>query len=212
KDAVKSVTAKQIQSFTSDDPLYNVVLYDFGYKYNIRRELIKRGCNVTVVPAYTTAEEIIAMKPDGIMLSNGPGDPAENTEIIENLKKLKDCGIPIFGICLGHQLMALANSALTEKLKYGHRGANQPVVDIAHDRTFVTSQNHGYAVVGSSLDPDVGEISHLNANDNTCEGVRYKRFPCFTVQFHPEACGGPHDTSYLFDEFVDMIRSSKEAE
>ncbi len=211
KDAVRSVTVKEQECFTSEDPLYNVVLYDFGYKYNIRRELVKRGCNVTVVPSWTTAEEVMAMKPDGIMLSNGPGDPTENTDVIESLKKLRNSGIPIFGICLGHQLMALANGAVTEKLKYGHRGANQPVIDIALGKTFVTSQNHGYAVVSESIDPAVGEVSHKNANDQTCEGVRYHNFPCFTVQFHPEACGGPQDTAYLFDEFIDMIRSSKEA-
>ncbi|MBQ5333588.1 MAG: glutamine-hydrolyzing carbamoyl-phosphate synthase small subunit [Oscillospiraceae bacterium] len=212
RNAVKSVTVKEPEVFKAEDPLYNVVLYDFGYKFNIRRELVKRGCNVTVVPAGTPAEEVRAMNPDGIMLSNGPGDPAENTEVIENLKKIKEYNIPVFGICLGHQLMALANGAKTEKLKYGHRGANQPVVDIALDKTFVTSQNHGYAVINDSIDPEVGEVSHKNANDGTCEGVRYKKFPCFTVQFHPEACGGPQDTAYLFDEFIDMIKSSKEAE
>lgn len=212
KNAVKSVTVDNPETFKAEDPLYDVVLYDFGYKYNIRRELVKRGCNVTVVPAGTPAEEIKTMNPDGIMLSNGPGDPAENTDIIENLKKIKEYNIPVFGICLGHQLMALANGAKTEKLKYGHRGANQPVIDIALDRTFVTSQNHGYAVINDSLDPEAGEVSHKNANDGTCEGVRYKKFPCFTVQFHPEACGGPQDTAYLFDEFIDMMKSSKEAE
>ncbi|MCM1524396.1 MAG: carbamoyl phosphate synthase small subunit [Ruminococcus sp.] len=210
KNAVRSVTVKEKETFPADDPKYDVVLYDFGYKYNIRRELVKRGCNVTVVPAQTSAEEIKALSPDGIMLSNGPGDPAENTEIIENLKKIRELGIPVFGICLGHQLMALANGAKTEKLKYGHRGANQPVVDIALDRTFVTSQNHGYAVISESIPAEAGEVSHKNANDNTCEGVRYKNFPCFTVQFHPEACSGPKDTAYLFDEFIDMIKKNKE--
>ena len=209
KGAVDAVTCSEKKTYPAENERYSVVLYDFGYKYNIRRELLKRGCTVTVVPAHTTAEEVSRLAPDGIMLSNGPGDPAENTEIIENLKAVRELGIPIFGICLGHQLMALANGARTEKLKYGHRGANQPVDDIALDRTFVTSQNHGYAVVNDSVPADAGEVSHRNSNDGTCEGIRYKSFPCFTVQFHPEACGGPHDTSYLFDEFVSMMEENK---
>lgn len=208
-NAVKSVTVREREFFKTDEPKYHVVLFDFGYKFNIRRELIKRGCNVTVVPADTGAKQIKELAPDGIMLSNGPGDPAENKEIIENLKKITALDIPVFGICLGHQLMALANGGRTEKLKYGHRGANQPVIDTALDKTFVTSQNHGYAVINDSIDSSVGEVSHKNANDGTCEGVRYKNFPCFTVQFHPEACGGPHDTAYLFDEFIGMIKEHK---
>ena len=179
---------------------------DFGYKRNIVRSLKKRGCDVTIVPSCTSAEEILAMKPDGIMLSNGPGDPEENVEVIAQIKQLFDAGVPIFGICLGHQLTALATGAKTVKLKYGHRGANQPVRDLAHDRTYITSQNHGYAVQGDTVDPAVGEVSHINANDNTVEGVRYKNRPCFTVQFHPEASAGPQDTSYLFDEFIAMMR------
>lgn len=209
-NAVKTVTITEKKEYTSDNPLYNVVLYDFGYKRNIRRQLLKLGCNVTIVPASTTAEEVIAMNPDGIMLSNGPGDPAENTEVIAELKKLTTSNIPIFGICLGHQLMALANGAKTEKLKYGHRGANQPVIDLEIDKTFVTSQNHGYAVINDSVPSEVGEVSHINANDKTCEGIRYKNFPCFTVQFHPEACGGPLDTSYLFDKFIEIVKKNKE--
>ncbi|MGN1415579.1 MAG: carbamoyl phosphate synthase small subunit [Oscillospiraceae bacterium] len=209
-NAVRSVTVSEKEYYPAENGKYNVVLFDFGYKYNIRRELVNRGCNVTVVPAYTTAEEIKAMAPDGIMLSNGPGDPAENVEVINNLKEIAKLNIPTFGICLGHQLMALANGAKTEKLKYGHRGANQPVIDIALDKTFVTSQNHGYAVISDSIDSEIGEVSHKNANDQTCEGVRYKKFPCFTVQFHPEACGGPHDTAYLFDEFIGLINKCKE--
>lgn len=205
-DAVKNVTGDQVRTYGSDAPKYRVVLFDYGYKRNIRNELISRGCEVIVVPAYTTAEEVKKLAPDGIMLSNGPGNPADNTVVIENLKEISKLGIPIFGICMGHQLLALAHGASTQKLKYGHRGANQPVVDKELDRTFVTSQNHGYAVVGDSINPEVAEVSHYNANDGTCEGVRYKKINAFTVQFHPEAHGGPQDTAYLFDEFIDMIK------
>lgn len=204
-EAVKNVTCKEAVEYKVDNAKYKVVLMDYGYKHNIRRELNKRGCNVTVVPSTITAAEIAAMKPDGIMLSNGPGDPMENTGAITTLQELIPQKIPTFGICLGHQLLALANGAKTEKLKYGHRGANQPVMDKELDRTFVTSQNHGYAVVGDTLPAAAGAVSHVNANDGTCEGVRYCNAPAFTVQFHPEACGGPHDTAYLFDKFIALM-------
>ncbi len=210
KQAIESTSCKQMQKFSCEHPKYHVALFDFGYKHNIRRELLKRGCTVTVVPCKTTAQEIADLGVDGIMLSNGPGDPADNPEIIANLKEVAKLGIPIFGICMGHQLFALANGAKTIKLKYGHRGANQPVKDLKHGRTYITSQNHGYAVISDSIDPKVGEISHVNVNDNTCEGVRYKAFPAFTVQFHPEAAAGPHDTAYLFEEFLGMMDERKE--
>ena len=202
KDAVKNVTAEKQYIYSKENPKYKVVLFDFGYKRNIRNELVNRNCEVIIVPANTTADEVKKLSPDGIMFSNGPGDPAENIEIIENIKEISKLGIPIFGICLGHQLMALAHGAKTEKLKYGHRGANQPVIDLKSGKTYVTSQNHGYAVIGESIDPKVAEVSHVNANDRTCEGIRYNKIRAFTVQFHPEAHGGPLDTAYLFDEFV----------
>ena len=205
KDAVDSVTTKCMETF-NENGKYHVALFDFGYKRNILRNLVKRGCKVTLVPGRTTAAELAALEVDGVMLSNGPGDPAENVKIIENLKEIAALGRPVFGICLGHQLMALATGAKTEKLKYGHRGVNQPVTDFAKDRTFITSQNHGYAVVAGTVDPAVAEVSHVNANDGTTEGIRYKNIPCFTVQFHPEACGGPRDTEYLFDDFVAMMK------
>ena len=204
-EAVANVTRTET-TVLNEGGKYHVALFDFGCKNNIQRSLVKRDCKVSVVPATTTASQLKEMGLDGIMLSNGPGDPAENVEIIENLKEIAKMGLPIFGICLGHQLMALAQGAKTEKLKYGHRGVNQPVTDLAHGRTYITSQNHGYAVVGDSLDKSLGEVSHVNANDGTVEGIRYNNMDCFTVQFHPEACGGPKDTDYLFDEFVDMMK------
>ena len=210
KDAVKSVTDSERHTYSADSPKYKVALFDFGYKRNIRQELVKRGCEVVVVPAYTTAEEIKKLAPDGIMFSNGPGDPAENTEIIANIREIQKLGIPIFGICLGHQLMALANGGKTEKLKYGHRGANQPVIDLESGLTYVTSQNHGYAVVGDSIPAEVGHVSHINANDKTCEGIRYTAVNARTVQFHPEAHGGPLDTAYLFDEFIETMEKERD--
>lgn len=206
---VPKVSVSEKESYAGENARFNVVLMDYGYKFNIRRELQKRGCNVTVMPWNATAEEIAALNPDGIMLSNGPGDPTDNTESIETLRELIKYQIPTFGICLGHQLLALANGAKTEKLKYGHRGGNQPVKDLALDRTFITSQNHGYAVIGDSVPKECGEVSHINGNDGTCEGVRYHNAPAFTVQFHPEACGGPKDTAYLFDEFIKLMEDKK---
>jgi carbamoyl-phosphate synthase small subunit len=182
-----------------------VALWDFGAKENIRRELIKRGCEVITVPAETSTESILALHPDGIMLSNGPGDPADNKGIITELKKLSASGLPIFGICLGHQLLALAQGAETSKLKYGHRGANQPVKDLKTGRVYITSQNHGYAVVAASL-PAHARMRFENANDGTCEGIEYLNMPAFSAQFHPEASAGPLDTSYLFDQFIALMR------
>lgn len=205
KDAVSSVSCNQVLSARTADAKHRVVLWDFGAKENIRRELEKRGCAVTVVPSSTTAAEITDMKPDGVMLSNGPGDPAENTKIIEELHKLCDTKVPLFGICLGHQLLALSQGAKTAKLKYGHRGANQPVKELSSGRVFITSQNHGYAVLSDTL-PENAVMSFINANDGTSEGINYTDMSAFSVQFHPEASAGPLDTGFLFDRFMQMMK------
>lgn len=185
---------------------FRVTLLDYGAKNNIIRSLTKRGCEVTVVPQNTSAEDILAGDPDGIMLSNGPGDPEENTYCIEQIRKLIGKK-PIFGICLGHQLTALAMGGKTVKLKYGHRGANQPVKEVDGTRTYITSQNHGYAVVSESLGKEA-RVTFINANDKSCEGVEYPLLDCFTVQFHPEACGGPKDTDFLFDRFIEKMKGA----
>ncbi len=207
-DSVENTTAPEIERFTPENATHKVVLMDFGAKHNIGRVLNSRGCDIIVVPAHTTAEEILAMEPDGIMLSNGPGDPSANTAVIEEIRKLAESGVPIFGICLGHQLLALSQGAQTVKLKYGHRGANQPAKFLETGKVFITSQNHGYAVVSESL-PDNAKVSFVNGNDNTCEGIDYTDKPAFSVQFHPEACGGPQDTAFLFDRFIKMMDDRK---
>lgn len=186
------------------DKKIRIVLWDFGAKYNIQRELEKRGAEVVVVPYSYTAKQILALKPDGLMLSNGPGDPADNVGVIAEIKKMCESGVPIFGICLGHQMLALARGAKTSKLKYGHRGGNHPVKDMETGRVYISSQNHGYAVENETL-PSYAKLAFVNSNDGTCEGVTYTDIPAFSVQFHPEACGGPHDTNYLFDKFIKMI-------
>ena len=182
-----------------------VALLDLGAKENIARSLAMRGCDVTVYPAGTKAEEIIADAPDGIMLSNGPGDPKECTGIIQEIRKLYETDIPIFAICLGHQLMALATGADTHKMKYGHRGGNHPVKDLSTGRVYISSQNHGYVVDTDRLDPQVAVPAFVNVNDGTNEGLRYTGKNIFTVQFHPEACPGPQDSGYLFDRFITMM-------
>lgn len=183
-----------------------VALMDFGAKDNIARSLAERGCEVTVFPALTPAEEIIAFHPDGIMLSNGPGDPKECTSIIEEIKKLYATDIPIFAICLGHQLMALATGCDTHKMKYGHRGGNHPVKDLATGRVYISSQNHGYVVDTDKLDPEIAVPAFINVNDGTNEGLSYTGKNIFTVQYHPEACPGPQDSRYLFDRFISMMK------
>ena len=197
-EAVSSVSCKEKKEIKAENEKYKVLLWDFGAKANITKCLLKRNCSVLAVPYNTTAEEIIALKPDGIMLSNGPGDPKENTAVIQEIRKLYSSGIPIFGICLGHQLLALANGAETKKLKYGHRGGNQPVLALEEEAVFVTSQNHGYYVVSESL-PDYARTTFINVNDKTCEGITYENQPVFSVQFHPEASAGPLDSGFLFD-------------
>lgn len=205
--------------FHSDKKI-KILLWDFGAKYNIPRELEKRNAEVITVPYSYTADDILKLDPDGIMLSNGPGDPADNTGVIAEIAKLVQYNIdaqasgkkmvPIFGICLGHQLLALARGCKTSKLKYGHRGGNHPVKEVETGRVFISSQNHGYAVECDSL-PSYAKLSFYNSNDKTCEGLTYTDIPAFSVQFHPEACGGPHDTNFLFDKFIQNILTNKEA-
>lgn len=204
---VEAVSCKEPDRYPAEgEECFRVSLIDYGAKRNIVRELQKRGCTVTVLPASTSAEEILAAGPDGVMLSNGPGDPAENTYQIEQIRKLLG-KVPMFGICLGHQLTALAAGGSTYKLKYGHRGVNQPVRDVEGVRTYITSQNHGYAVDSDTV--KLGKVRFVNANDGTCEGIDYPELKAFTVQFHPEACTGPKDTSFLFDQFVELMKGGR---
>ena len=201
---VKKVSCTEKKELKGDG--FKVALLDIGAKNNIGKSLNERGCDVTIYPCDTPAEEIIASTPDGIMLSNGPGDPKECEYQIEQIRKLYNTDIPIFAICLGHQLMALATGADTHRLKYGHRGANHPVKDLKTGKCYISSQNHGYVVDESTLDSKVAVPAFENVNDKTNEGLEYVGKNIFTVQFHPEACAGPQDTAYLFDRFMDMMK------
>lgn len=207
KGVVMATTCKEKYVMPGDG--FKVALLDLGAKHNIPASLNARGCEVTVYPADTPAEEILASAPDGIMLSNGPGDPKECTGIINEIKKLYASDVPIFAICLGHQLMALANGLDTHRLKYGHRGGNHPVKDLETGRVYITSQNHGYVVDTDNLDPEVARAAFVNVNDGTNEGLSYTGKNIFTVQYHPEACPGPRDSAYLFDRFLDMMERAK---
>ena len=209
RDAVRSVSARETAVYpAAGEKRFRVTLIDYGVKRNIIRELVKRGCEVTSVPSDTPAARILAGRPDGVMLSNGPGDPAENTDCVAAVRGLLG-RVPLFGVCLGHQLMALAAGGRTEKLHFGHRGGNQPVTDLRSRRTYITSQNHGYTVIPESL--PFGEMRWINANDGTCEGVDYPGLGAFSVQFHPEACPGPEDTVSLFDRFIRMMGGDLDA-
>ena len=200
---VEKVTCSEISVMKGSGP--KVALLDFGMKNNIADSLNRRGCQVTIYPAWTKAETVLEAAPDGIMLSNGPGDPKECGGIIKEIRKLYDSDIPIFAICLGHQLMALATGADTKKMKYGHRGGNHPVKDLETGRVYITSQNHGYVVDTETLDPSVAVPAFVNVNDGTNEGLRYVNKNIFTVQYHPEASPGPQDSAYLFDRFIERM-------
>ncbi|MCD8205889.1 MAG: carbamoyl phosphate synthase small subunit [Clostridia bacterium] len=205
KGAVEAVSCREVKRYGDENGL-RVVVMDCGAKDNIIRELVARGCRCMRVPYNYSAEDILALNPQGLMLANGPGDPEDNKEVIENIRKLAG-KLPVFGICLGHQLFALAMGGSTKKMKYGHRGVNQPVKNLSTGRVYISSQNHGYEVISDSVKS--GKLSYVNANDGTCEGFEYPDINAYTVQFHPEACGGPRDTSFLFDKFIKNIREGK---
>lgn len=197
----------EVQNPKSEMDRFHIVAYDFGVKTNSLREFSKFGCRVTVVPADTSASDVMALEPDGIFLSNGPGDPASMNSVIDEIKKLTQTQTPIFGICLGHQLIGSAFGGETYKLKFGHRGGNQPIKDLTTGKIEITSHNHGFAVDAASLPADV-EVTHINLNDNTVAGLRHKTLPIFSVQYHPESAPGPHDSEYLFERFVELIEGS----
>lgn len=203
---VDYISIKEPRVDEPEDSKFTVALLDFGMKENIARSLVKRGCKVHVLPYNTSASDILSLNPDGLFLTNGPGNPEDNIIPIATIKELLSRKIPTMGICLGHQLLALAHGFSTEKLKYGHRGANQPVRSAVDGRTYISSQNHGYAVVTDSIDEKQATPMFTNVNDNTNEGLLYKNIPAFSVQFHPEACGGPKDTDFLFDYFITLMK------
>lgn len=217
-DMVRQVTCDKAYGWSGQGPAvgsnfataqpgqYKVVVLDYGLKYNQLRLLAERGCQVQVVPAQTSAADILAMNPDGIFLSNGPGDPAGIPGVVETIQDLLGKK-PIFGICLGHQILGLAYGGTTYKLKFGHRGSNQPVKDLISGKVEITAQNHGFCVDMNSLDPNQVELTHINLNDNSVEGMSHKKYPAFSVQYHPENAPGPHDSLYLFDRFVEMMKS-----
>ena len=220
-DLVRGVTSAAAFDWPQEDPgefgvaperlpkrRLKIAAYDFGMKWNILRRLSAHGCDVRVFPATTPASELLAMDPDGVFLSNGPGDPAPLAYAIDNAKTLVSSGVPVFGICLGHQILGLAMGGSTFKLKFGHRGANHPVKKLSTGKIEITSQNHGFAVDPQSLPSDV-EVTHLNLYDGTVEGLRHTTQPVFCVQYHPEASPGPHDADYLFDDFLKLIEESR---
>ncbi|MEA4816746.1 MAG: carbamoyl phosphate synthase small subunit [Lachnospiraceae bacterium] len=207
---VKKVSSKEISFCGTGNGKYKIAVWDFGTKQNIIRSLLARDCDVIMFPHNTKAEKMLSFSPDGILLTNGPGDPVDNTDAIKTLKRILPLKVPIMGICLGHQLLALANGFSTGKLPYGHRGANQPVREEGGN-TYITSQNHGYAVINDSINKEIASELFVNVNDSTNEGLSYKNAPAFSVQFHPEACGGPHDTDFLFSRFINIVEGCKNA-
>ena len=207
RELASAVTiSEEFEYPSSADPKYHIVAYDFGVKTNSLREFSKFGCRVTVVPADTPASDVMKLRPDGIFLSNGPGDPASMKSVIEEIRKLAETQTPMFGICLGHQLIGSAFGGETYKLKFGHRGGNQPIKDLTTGKIEITSHNHGFAVDAESLPPDV-EVTHINLNDHTVAGLRHKTLPVFSVQYHPESAPGPHDSEYLFERFVELMKN-----
>ena len=206
RELASAVTVEQTYDYPADEPKFHVVCYDFGVKTNSLREFSRFGCKITVVPAETSATDVMALKPDGIFLSNGPGDPASMKSVIAEIKQLAEKEVPMFGICLGHQLLGQAFGGETYKLKFGHRGGNQPIKDLTTGKIEITSHNHGFAVNADSLPADV-EVTHINLNDNTVAGLRHKKLPVFSVQYHPESAPGPHDSEYLFERFVELMKT-----
>ncbi len=207
RELASTVTADHAFDFpTSGEQIYHVVAFDFGVKTNSLREFSRFGCRITVVPSDTSAEDVMALAPDGIFLSNGPGDPAAMNNVVEEIRKLTESKVPMFGICLGHQLIGQVFGGETYKLKFGHRGGNQPIMDLTTRKVEITAHNHGFAIDADSLPADV-EVTHVNLNDNTVAGLRHTTLPVFSVQYHPESAPGPHDSEYLFARFIELMRN-----
>lgn len=208
KDAVKNTSTKEVYEVKTENPEYNVVVMDMGATHGVEKVLANKNCNVTVVPYNTSAEDIMDLNPDGVVISDGPGNPCENVETINTIKALCDKKVPMFGIVLGHQLLALSQGAKTEKLLYGHRGASQPAKEVRTNAVYITTQNHNYAVVNDTV-PANATITFVNSNDGTCEGIEYNNIPAFSVQFAPSPSGGPRNPEALFDHFVDLMKENK---